>query len=355
MIHFSETQKWLILAGGIIITWLLMQLSPILTPFLLAFSIAYLGTPLVDYMVAHNRPRLLSVLLVFSLFLLIFILLVLIVFPMLEQQLNGLILRLPVWIERFQQHVLPNVLLSLGLEESTDHLTTVQIAIIQHWQQAGGLAAYLVDYISVTGTRILAWLSNLFLIPVITFYLLIDWHVLLYNLRTLIPRRYENYTVAIVQECNDVLSAFLRGQMLVMLSLSCVYSIGLSLAQLEFALLFGLLAGTVSFVPYLGVVIGISSAGLAAFLQYQDLIHVGYVLAVFAFGQVLESFWLTPWLVGERIGLHPVAVIFAILAGGQLFGFLGILLALPMASILMVILRHIHQKYLSSHLYEKSY
>jgi predicted PurR-regulated permease PerM len=137
----------------------------------------------------------------------------------------------------------------------------------------------------------------------------------------------------------------------VMLSLGVIYALGLSFVGLNYALLIGILAGLASIVPYLGFVVGIAAALLIAFFQFDSYLPIALVCAVFAIGQMVESFVLTPLLVGDRIGLHPVAVIFAILAGGQLFGFMGILLALPIAAVIMVLLRHLHKGYINSPLY----
>ena len=139
--------------------------------------------------------------------------------------------------------------------------------------------------------------------------------------------------------------------MLVMLVLSMVYSIGLTFVGLDTAFLIGSIAGMVSFVPYLGFIVGIVIAGIAALVQFQELLPLFYVIVDFFFGQMLEGMLLTPWLVGDKIGLHPVAVIFAVLAGGQLFGFVGVLLALPIAAVIAVVLRHLHQSYTQSEFY----
>jgi len=355
MVYFSDPQKWFFLAGLIIVGWLLRELAPVLSPFLIAFVIAYLGAPLVDYLESYNRPRILGVLLVFTLIVLLFICLIVVLIPIIENQLSDLLGRLPNWIEQFEDFIMPHILFSLGLEKGASHLQTVQVAIIEHWEQAGGLVARVITYITASGVRIVALLANMILIPVITFYLLIDWHILMQNLRTLIPRQFENRVISLLKECDEVLSAFLRGQLLVMLALSLIYIIGLLLIGVDFSILLGLSAGLVSFVPYLGLIVGVIAAGTAAFMQFHDLLHIFLVLCIFTVGQLVETVWLTPLLVGNKIGLHPVAVIFAIVAGGQLFGFLGILLALPVAAVLMVLLRHVHQKYMHSTLYGGNY
>jgi predicted PurR-regulated permease PerM len=221
----------------------------------------------------------------------------------------------------------------------------------EHWQQAGGVAAAIVGAVSKSGFAGVAWFMNLLLIPVVAFYLLRDWDLLVERIRMLLPRPVEPTISRIARESDTVLGAFLRGQLLVMVVLGLIYSIGLWLVGIDLALLIGMTAGLLSFVPYLGNVVGVIAAVIAALVQYHDVTHVALVLVVFVAGQVLEGMVLTPWLVGDKIGLHPVAVIFAVLAGGQLFGFLGILLALPVASVAMVVLRHAHDRYLASALY----
>ncbi|MEQ8938845.1 MAG: AI-2E family transporter, partial [Gammaproteobacteria bacterium] len=165
------------------------------------------------------------------------------------------------------------------------------------------------------------------------------------------PRKYIATATTLAKDCDAVLAEFLRGQLLVMLALGIIYSIGLWLVGLEFSLLIGLGAGVVSFVPYLGFIVGFLVASIAAFMLFQDVIHIIYVLLVFGAGQALEGMVLSPLLVGDRIGLHPVAVIFAVMAGAQLFGFFGMLLALPVAAVITVVLRHLHAQYLNSQLY----
>jgi len=200
---------------------------------------------------------------------------------------------------------------------------------------------------------VLGWLMNLVLIPVVTFYLLRDWDLLIKGIRGLLPRKIEPRVEQLAVEINEVLGAFVRGQLLVMFALGVIYTAGLWLIGLDLAFIIGMGAGLLSVVPYLGTVVGLLAAVLAAIFQFQDLFHTVMVLLVFGAGQMLEGMVLTPKLVGDRIGLHPVAVIFAVLAGGQLFGFLGILLALPVASALNVLVRHLRDKYTKSTLYHE--
>ena len=204
---------------------------------------------------------------------------------------------------------------------------------------------------SRSGLALFAIIANIALVPVLTFYFLRDWDMLVGRVRALLPRPMLPTATRLAVESNEVLGGFIRGQVSVMVALGAIYAIGLWLVGLDLGLLIGFIAGLVAFVPYLGAFVGVSSAVIATLVQHGDPAHLALVLAVFAVGQALESFVLTPWLVGDRIGLHPVAVIFAIMAGGQLFGFLGVLLALPVAALAMVLLRYGHERYTSSDLY----
>jgi predicted PurR-regulated permease PerM len=260
--------------------------------------------------------------------------------------------KLPGYIDLIQQDMLPQLAANLGVERETLALGALKEAILKNWQSAGGLLVSVIGDISKSGLVLLAWLGNLVLIPVVTFYLLRDWDLLIARLRNLLPRRVEPIVVSLATECDRVLAEFLRGQLLVMAALGLIYSIGLWIVGLDVALLVGMVSGLASFVPYLGLVLGILLAGIAAYFQFQEFLPLLYVAAVFGVGQLVEGMLLTPILVGDRIGLHPVAVIFAVLAGGQLFGFLGILLALPAAAVVVVLLRHAHRHYLESGLYQ---
>ena len=195
------------------------------------------------------------------------------------------------------------------------------------------------------------WLTNLILIPILTFYLLRDWEQVITGIQRLIPRHRLNTIQRLAYESDAVLGKFIRGQLMVMIALAVIYTSGLWIVGLEFALLIGLIAGAVSFVPYLGLIIGLLIAGIASILQNQGIGGLPLVALVFIIAQVLESTVLTPRFVGENIGLHPVAVIFAVLAGGQLYGFIGILIALPVAAVVMVLIRELIQRYQHSTYY----
>ncbi len=344
----SWTPLWLLLGGG-----LLYLLSPILTPFIVAALLAYLGDPLVDRLETWRLPRTLAVTLVFLVILGGLLLLLLLLVPRLEAQLGHLAQRLPQYQAWLQAHLLPHLAGWLPVEEGQSGLQALGRALARHWQGAGGLLSGLWHSLSSSGAALLAWLMNLMLIPVLTFYLLRDWDDLVAAVRALLPRRSEALWVRLASESDEVLGAFLRGQLLVMFALGVIYTTGLWVVGLDFALLIGMFAGLVSFVPYLGLIVGILVAGIASILQFQGPGELHWVVLVFVIGQMLEGTVLTPRLVGERIGLHPVAVIFAVMAGGQLYGFFGVLLALPVAAVAMVLLRHVLASYRASHAYQR--
>ena len=355
----TETQSnaWLLLAFIIGCGWLLYALTPILTPFALSAGLAYLGDPLVDRLerIRIGRfgiGRTGGVLVVFTLIFGVLLLLPMLLLPSLEAQISRLIENLPRYAEWIRTTALPMVMNALNMDAQFEASGLVDI-LKEHWQEAGGLAANILGSLSSSGAVVFAWIMNMLLVPVVTFYLLRDWDRLVEAIHGLLPRQHEAKISTIARESDQVLSAFFRGQLMVMLVLAVFYSVALALIGLDLALLVGIIAGLVSFVPYLGAIVGLLMAGIAAAVQFQDIFHVALALGVFFAGQALEGMVLTPKLVGDQIGLHPVAVIFAVLAGGQLFGFIGVLLALPASAVVMVILRHIHQGYLNSGMYDE--
>jgi predicted PurR-regulated permease PerM len=203
----------------------------------------------------------------------------------------------------------------------------------------------------IGGSVVLTIVGNAVLMPVVLFYLLMDWPRFVERLRELVPPRADAAVQGFLDECDEVLGQYLRGQLLVMLILAVYYSVALALARFDLALPVGVFTGLAIFVPYVGFGIGAALALLAGVLQFANLYGLFAVLVVYGIGQVAESFFLTPRLVGERIGLHPIAVIFALLAFGQLFGFVGVLLALPAGAVALVALRRLKQAYLDSRLY----
>jgi len=348
----NDSQKWMLLATVILLSVLVYFLAPVLTPFIVAALLSYLGDPLVDRLETYKLSRTLSVSIVFSILFLVIGLVLIVLLPMLESQIGYFVKSLPAYLIWIQQEFLPALVSKFNLDPAVFNVNEVRDFISQQWSGSGKVLLNVFKSLSDSGIMLIAWLGNLVLIPVVTFYLLRDWDILVGRVHELLPRSKEPMIKKLAIESDNVLAAFLRGQFLVMIVLGVIYSLGLKIAGLELALLIGMLAGLVSFVPYLGFIVGMVAAGTAMLLQTQDIMQLWPVIIVFGIGQLLEGMLLTPLLVGDKIGLHPVAVIFSVLAGGQLFGFVGVLLALPVAAVIAVILRHMHQQYLSSTLYE---
>ena len=221
--------------------------------------------------------------------------------------------------------------------------------LARYSDMAGSWGATILVSVTKSGGAVAAAVLSLFLVPIITFYLLRDWDNIMSHLSALIPSQQRTTILQLANDTDEVLGAFLRGQLLVMLALAAIYSLGLSLVGLKFAIAIGVVSGLVSFVPYLGFVFGIGLAGLTVALEPNPLWQMIGVVATFTIAQLLEGSFLTPKLVGDRIGLHPVIIIFAVAAGGQLFGFFGILLALPAAAVLSVVVRFAYDRYLKEH------
>lgn len=330
---------------------LLYLLAPILTPFLIGILLAYLVNPLVNYLTRWRLSRLTSVIIVFIMTFLIIIVLILLLIPLIQQQIDTLIVMIPNAVDWLQNKLIPTLTYYLGTQTYVD-INVLKTILAKQWSQAGSVAGTFFSTVVHSGFVLVTFFIDLLIIPVVTFYLLRDWKTLLKGIKNLIPRQFESSIVTISKECDRVLSAFFRGQLLVMLTIGIYYSIGLSLIGLKIGIILGLTIGLMSIVPYLGIIIGIITASIAAFLQFGLFTPVLFVWLLFAIGQVLDSIFITPQLVGERIGLHPLLVIFAVLAGGSLFGFFGVLLALPVSAVIMVWLRHLERKYQSSHLYK---
>ncbi|WP_434517964.1 AI-2E family transporter [Pseudomonas sp. NFX1] len=349
----TDMRRWIWLGAALLIAVLLYSLHNILTPFLIGILLAYLADPLVDRLERLGLSRTWGVVVVFSLFTLVFMALLLVLVPMLAKQLVRLYELAPQMLDWLQHQALPWVQHRLGLADGFWKFDKIKAAIGEHMGQTTDIVGIVLSQATASSLALMAWLANLVLIPVVGFYLLRDWDLMMAKLRSLLPRQRESQIVGLAQECHEVLGAFVRGQLMVMLALGVIYSAGLMLVGLELGLLIGMLAGLAAIVPYMGFIIGIGAALVAGLFQFGgELYPMLGIVAVFMVGQALEGMVLTPLLVGDRIGLHPVAVIFAILAGGELFGFTGVLLALPVAAVIMVLLRHVHDLYKESDIYD---
>jgi predicted PurR-regulated permease PerM len=347
---FTQTQRvalgWLALAAVAIgVVWLL---GPVLTPFLAAAVLAYALHPAVER-IGRPRgklPRVVAVLLVELGMLAALLGLLLLMVPILSRELPMLRDQAPAlaawlndtvapWLEQFGIHA------ALDIASIKAFAVKYLNANLDDWLDAALSSA------RIGGSFLLAIVGNAVLLPVVLFYLLIDWASLVARVQSLIPPKHRDGTRRFFEECDSVLGQYLRGQLLVMLILAGYYAAALSLAGFQLALPVGVFTGLAVFVPYLGFGLGLA----LALLQSASLYGVIAVAVVYGVGQIVESVFLTPRLVGERIGLHPIAVIFALLAFGHLFGFVGVLIALPAGAVLLVALRRVRDLYLTSRLY----
>ena len=351
----GEVTRWplaLAVTAGFFLALYLLQ--PILAPFVLGGLIGYLGDPLVDYLEQRRLNRTLAVAIVFLIFTGILAVALFLAVPMLLQQMDALVQKVPLVYAWLVEDVVPwlQQRFKLPLEQLPKMDWTGQLA--DNWQSLGKATAAALKQVTGSGAQVLLWFTNLALVPVVAFYLMRDWDILVERGLNLFPLGWQDRVAGMTREADEVLGAFLRGQFLVMCALGLIYGLGLWMVGVQLALLLGLIAGTASIVPYLGFIVGILVSGIAAWAQYQEFSILLWVALVFGIGQAVESMVLTPLLVGDRIGLHPVAVIFALMAGGQLAGFVGVVLALPVAAVVMVFVRHAVQHYRSSEIYRSA-
>lgn len=343
----------LIWIAGIVFFYTCYLLIPVFTPFVVAGILAYLGNPLVAKLEKRRLTRSTAVSIVFFLITLIIAILLLILVPLFIDQLIAFINKIPQQIAWVQTTLLPKVKQILQIEAFDVSPENFTSTLKSSMNIVSNAATNLLSILSSSYSKIITFMINLALIPVLTFYIMRDSNKLTTLIKEILPCSIKDQICTLTIESNQMLGSFLRGQVSVMLALGFIYSIGLSITGLQFGFLIGVIAALVSFVPYLGFITGIVIATIAAWFQFGDIKHLIMVFAVFSVGQVLETFVLTPRFVGGNLGMHPIAVIFALMVGGQLFGFFGLLLALPCCAILMVLLRHSLAWYKKSNLYLK--
>lgn len=346
-LHFATMAVAML--GFALLLWLL---SPILAPFLAAAILAYIFDPAVSKLESRGVPRTAGTVLALLLLMVAVALLMVIILPLFYKEIAQLIEQMPAFMERMRTTVVPWLNDKLGIEIALDSASFRQF-VSDNMQDASGIAKKIFASLGVGGLAVVGFLVNLLLIPVVLFYVLRDWKPLLAGVDATVPRRFHGTINKLAGEIDAVLSEFLRGQLSVMVLMSVFYVAGLWLAGLNFALPVGLITGLLVFIPYLGSGTGLILGTVAAVMQFPSMNGVFMVWAVFGVGQLLEGFVVTPWLVGDRIGLHPVAVIFALLAFGQVFGFFGVLLALPASAAMLVGLRHMQRNYQASDLYQR--
>lgn len=340
------------LAALVIAALLLYLLRGILLPFAAGIAVAYFLDPVADRFEAWRVPRGLAAALVLVVFFLLVVLAALLMVPVLEGQIFGLAEHLPGYVAHLRDNALPSVvelLQSLGVDYQIDDVRNAM----------GGVAADAVGFIGRLlkglwegGLAIVNILSLLFITPIVAFYLLRDWDRMTAKLDTWLPRQHGPTIRQLIAEIDQVMAGFVRGQGAVCLILGIFYALALSLAGLEFGLIIGIIAGLVSFIPFVGAILGLVLSLTQALMQFwPDFVQIGIIVAIFVAGQVLEGNFLTPRLLGDRIGLHPVWVMFGLLAGAALFGFVGVFIAVPVTAAIGVLMRFAHRRYLESDLY----
>ena len=357
--QLTTTQKSFAAWCGIaaLLSLVLWLLAPVLARFVVAAVLAYALTPVVDWLDNAGRgriPRLLAVIVVELIFIIAVLGVLLLIVPILAKELPLMRAQLPQLLDTAAR-VLQPLLNQWGVHVSLDVATAKAFVFKYLNANVEEALGSVLSSVKLGGSVAFALIGNAILIPVALFYLLMDWSRFVAQAGDLIPQRMRSATDNFFQEADAVLGQYLRGQLLVMVILAVFYSVGLALFGLDLALPIGVFTGLAIFVPYVGFGIGLVLAILAGLLEFSASSGVAYtfimVAVVYGLGQLIESLVLTPRLVGERIGLHPLAVIFALLAFGQLFGFVGVLIALPASAVLLVGIRRIKASYLSSALY----
>jgi len=341
-------------AIAILVLWLL---APVLTPFVVGAILAYALTPMVDWLDRLGRghlPRVLAVVITELLFILVVLGIVLLIVPILAKELPQIREQVPVLLDGINATLKP-LLTENGIPFTLD-LANIKAFFLKYLStNAEDTFVSVMTSLKLGGSVAFAVFGNLVLIPVVLFYLLMDWHQFVARVLVFVPPHLRAPYDRFSNEVDLVLGQYLRGQLLVMGVLAIYYSAGLSLFGLDLALPIGIFTGLAVFVPYVGFGLGLILALLAGLLQFAVIAGPAKTLimvaVVYGLGQLIEGFFLTPRLVGERIGLHPLAVIFALLAFGQLFGFVGVLIALPASAVLLVAIRRVQSRYLSSKLY----
>ena len=354
--QFTNTQKrtaaWCLIAALVVLAlWLL---GPVLTPFVVAAVLAYALTPLVnklDDMGKGRLPRVVAVIAVELLFILMALSLLLLIVPIVAKEIPLMREQVPLLFDKLNTGLTP-WLAQFGIKVSLDLGSLKTVALKYLNANYEDMFGSLLSSLRLGGSVALAIIGNAVLIPVALFYLLMDWDKFVARLLELVPTPMRSAFDSFTNEADSVLGQYLRGQLLVMLAMAAFYAIGLALFGLDLALPIGIFTGLAMFIPYLGFGIGLILAILAGLLQFASIKAILMVAVVYGIGQVVESLVLTPRLVGERIGLHPLAVIFALLAFGQVFGFVGVLIALPASAVLLVAIRRIKERYMSSKLYK---
>ncbi len=337
--------------GLVAVGLLIFLLRGIMLPFVAGMAVAYFLDPITDKL-ERRMPRWSATAIMLVVFFLLAAMALLLLVPIVYRQVFGLIELLPRYIEVFRESTLPlleDMLAGLGFDTGGGKVRqAVEDAAGDIFSIGVGFAKKLL----AGGLAVINLLSLLFITPIVAFYLLRDWDVMVARIDAWLPRRHAEVIRVIADDVDEVLGGFVRGQGSVCLVLGAFYAIALSLVGLDFGLLIGIIAGLISFIPFVGALVGLVLSMTQAVMQFSgDFVSIGLVAGVFLVGQVLEGNVLTPRLLGDRVGLHPVWVMFGLLAGGALFGFVGVLLAVPVTAAGGVLVRFAHARYLESELF----
>ncbi|MEN9886493.1 MAG: hypothetical protein RL758_1071 [Pseudomonadota bacterium] len=332
----------------VLVLWLL---GPVLIPFVVGAILAYALHPLVDKLHDRAWPRALAVLVVELGLIVVLVGLFLLIVPIVIHEAPMIREQLPKLLEKVNSLLAP-VLAQLGLKADIDFNRIKELVGEYLYTNSNSALGALVSSLKMGGGLVLTIVGSMVLIPVALFFFLLDWIIFVDRVREFIPPHMRTKVDSFLQETDEVLSQYLRGQVMVMFLMASYYACGLALFGLDLALPIGLFTGLAMFIPYVGFGIGLVLALVAGLLEFQSGLAVVMVAVVYGSGQILEGLWLTPKLVGSRIGLHPLAVIFALLAFGKIFGFVGVLVALPASAVVLVAIRRIKAAYLRSNLYK---
>jgi predicted PurR-regulated permease PerM len=348
-----QPKHYLWVAGAVLVLAAMIHwLGAALTPFVIGAILAYLGLPIVRRCEKWGTGRTLGTLIAMFVIALFIIALFFVVVPLVQAEVSLVMRQVPGLMDKFTASAGPWLYERLGIELRFD-LAQLKELIAENAESAKALSLQLLGGVKSGGLILITVLINLALSPVVTFFLLRDWQQIIDRIDDLMPRRWTPLVRTMARDIDHVLSEFLHAQMLVMVSLATYYAIALWIAGLQFAVPIGILTGLLVFIPYVGFGLGFTLGMAAALLQWNGLPGFLAILTVYGIGQLLENYVLIPYLVGQRIGLHPLAVIFALMAFAQLFGFVGVLLALPVSAVLLVGLRHLRASYLESPLYRE--
>ena len=345
----DQARFWLLF--GLVFFLLVYLFRDILMPFVAGLLVAYFLDPLADKLEHSGLNRTLSVSVITLAFFTLLVLLMMAALPLIGSQISGFMERMPNYIAAIERSVKPAVMDYLGNlapEEMEELMGVIKNNALKALQITGNVVRRLLS----GGVELLSLLSLLFITPVVSFYLLRDWDRMVAQMDSWLPKAHAEEIRCCIREIDTTIAGFVRGQATVCMMLGVGYGVALSIVGLEFGFLIGLFTGVFSFIPYVGMLAGLVIGMGVAIAQFSDLLDIGLVALVFAAGQVIEGNFLTPKLVGNRVNLHPVWVMFALLAGGVVFGFIGILLAVPVAACIGVLVRRGLGSYLTSPLYD---